>query len=196
MLSRNLLSWEQSASDVSRSSWGVLVPIVCDQGCPGLPSRQPTLQPSREPATFVHRRQFSRKHVSAAPKDGIEAKQSAEKKKRWIFFFPSNKNFFYCFLSVLVYFVSFMDCSRERTGEDGEKEEMELEIVPSSSEQSTKYPSTMKHMHTCGRGILTSKTKNFLVSARFSANENISIELVQWNRMERPETTIAQRHRN
>lgn len=204
VLSRNLLSWEPSASDDSRSPGDFRCP-PCVPRNPALPSRQLTLQHSREPATFVHRRQFSRKHVSAAPQARIEAKQSAEKKKPWISSFWGNKNFFYCFLSVLVYFVSFMDCSRERTGR--RRREGRNGTGNSSKQQEqqrtiNKIPidDEARLMHTCGRSVLASKPKNFLASARFSANENISIELVQWNRTERPRkkpgTTIAQRHRN
>lgn len=131
VLSRNLLSRGASAGDVSRST----------SGCPGFDTA--------EPVTFVHRRQLSRKHVwagSSGSENRGEAKCREEKllSRRM----RQQKLLLLLFISFSLFRFFHGLFTRTNGREDGEEEEMELEIVPgskNSSEQSTKCPSTTKH---------------------------------------------------
>lgn len=103
------------------------------------------------------------KHVSGSENRG-EAKCREEKLLSRAK--NGNKNFFYCFLSVLVCFVfdSFMDCSRERTADETERERN----------------GTGNSSRTAAKQAFLSLGREF---SGFSTNENISIELVQWKRV-------------
>jgi hypothetical protein len=81
---------------------------------------------------------------------------------------------------------------------------MELEIVSgeNSSKQSTKYPSTMKHMQQrlihVEHSYLKLKEFSFVFACFFSTNKYISIELVQWNTLsnERPKQVQQKKAKN
>jgi hypothetical protein len=95
-------------------------------------------------------------------------------------------------LFISLSFISFL--FHELLGKKREPNEMELEIVSgeNSSKQSTKYPSTMKHMQQrlihVEHSYLKLKEFSFVFACFFSTNKYISIELVQWNTLsnERP----------
>lgn len=102
---------------------------------------------SREFPTFIHhrRRWFSLEHVSVERGEESEEKQKAK----------SDVEKLLLLLFISLSFISFL--FHELLWKKREENEMELEIVSgeNSSKQSTKYPSTMKHMqqrppHTCG----------------------------------------------
>lgn len=139
-----------------------------------------------------------------------ESKQGkVPRKKRWNFFFRGergNKNFFYYFLSVLVYFVSFMDCSRERTGRrrrEGrngtgnsskqQEQQQTINKIPIDDEARlmhaymwTEHSYLKAEEFSCLRSLFH-KWKHFDWIGSPESHRAAQKE---------PETTIAQRHRN
>lgn len=174
VLSRNLLSRGASAGDVSRSPANISGPsgAVLDS----------TLQ-SLSPSSIVDS-SLANMFGLAAREARIEAKQSAEKKN----FLPrrmrQQKLLLLLFISLSLFrffhglFTRTNGARRRREGRNGtgnsskqQEQQRTINKMPIDDEARLSHAS-----------ILTSEPENFLASARFSANENISIELVQWNR--------------